>query len=419
MTTGYDYKKYAVLYVDDEEISLKYFSKAMETDFRVLTVVGVSEALQILEEQGDEVGVLVTDQRMPGRLGTDLLAEVRGSWPNIVRILTTAYADLDSAIEAVNSGAIFQYVTKPWNIREFRGLLLRAMDFFLVQQERDLLLREKLSVLQRMMITDRVRSLSSLAGGLAHHIRNSTTALQTFLDLAPVKSPSDPAEGDMFGKEFRDDLWTMARKESDRILQIVQQVADTTVEPTPQFEQVVSLVDLVSLGVDAARKNPEAQGWEVVQDIDAALPPFKVDAPMAQRLFQLLILRMVRLRGEEGTIALRARDRVPVWGTPGVRIVISDDGPAWSDDLIASFFTLFAPEEGDPQALGLDLLSAFCIAHHHGGDIVVHKARPDGPGFEVQLPFDPEAAERPSLEENTLEKLFTRFESWDSQREEG
>src|SRR4051794_25839859 len=117
MSNGYDYRKFAVLYIDDEEQSLKYFRKGFEKEFRVLTASSVNEATGIIEREGDLLGVVVTDQRMPGKTGVDLLGQLRQTRSGVVRILATAYSDIDSAIAAVNSGAIYKYVAKPWDPR--------------------------------------------------------------------------------------------------------------------------------------------------------------------------------------------------------------------------------------------------------------------------------------------------------------
>jgi two-component system probable response regulator PhcQ len=106
-----------------------------------------------------------------------------------LRLLVTAYADMDAAIAAVNSGAIYKYVTKPWDPPQLELTLRQGLEFFMVQTERDQLLREKMSVLRNMMIADRIVSLGLLAAGLSHHIRNSLVAVKTFLDLAPGKWP--------------------------------------------------------------------------------------------------------------------------------------------------------------------------------------------------------------------------------------
>src|SRR6266436_1042384 len=183
----YDYKKYAVLYVDDEEKSLKYFTRAFEDQFKILIAANAQDGFKLLEAHKDEIGLLMTDQRMPGEKGIWLLEKARQLRPRIIRILATAYSDMEAAIAAVNTGAIYKYVTKPWDPPELEIMLKRGLEFFIVQRERDHLLKEKMSVLHNIMIADRIVSLGLLAAGLSHHIRNSLVAVKTFLDLAPAK----------------------------------------------------------------------------------------------------------------------------------------------------------------------------------------------------------------------------------------
>src|SRR5437667_31886 len=183
----YDYKKHAILYVDDEEKSLKYFQRAFEDRFRILTAANAQAGLKLLEQHKDSIGLLMTDQRMPGEKGIWLLEKARQLRPRIIRILATAYSDMEAAIAAVNTGAIYKYVTKPWDPPQLENTLKRGLEFFMVQNERDQLLKEKMSVLHNIMIADRIISLGLLAAGLSHHVRNSLVAVKTFLDLAPAK----------------------------------------------------------------------------------------------------------------------------------------------------------------------------------------------------------------------------------------
>src|SRR6188472_2760519 len=94
----YEYKKYSILYVDDEEKSLKYFARAFEDEFRIFTAANGHDARILLEEHKDEIGLLMTDQRMPGEKGVQLLEKARQLRPRIVRILATAYSDMEAAI---------------------------------------------------------------------------------------------------------------------------------------------------------------------------------------------------------------------------------------------------------------------------------------------------------------------------------
>src|SRR5277367_3740691 len=137
MVNSYDYKKFAVLYVDDEEMSLKNFSRAFSEEFRIFTAPSAQEGLRLLEQHKDEIGLLMTDQRMPGEKGVWLLERARQLRPRIVRVLATAYSDMDAAISAVNTGAIYKYITKPWDPPQLEQTLKRGLEFFLVQSERD------------------------------------------------------------------------------------------------------------------------------------------------------------------------------------------------------------------------------------------------------------------------------------------
>src|ERR1022692_2717084 len=137
MDNLYDYKKFAILYVDDEEKSLKFFTRAFGDEFRVFTATNALEGFRLLEEHADEVGLLMTDQRMPGEKGVWLLERARQFRPHVIRVLVTAYADMDAAIAAVNSGAIYKYVSKPWDPPQLDQTLKRSLEFFLVQRERD------------------------------------------------------------------------------------------------------------------------------------------------------------------------------------------------------------------------------------------------------------------------------------------
>jgi len=414
---SYDYHNFAVLYVDDELQSLKYFRKAYDKDLQVLTASDTDEAWRILEKDADRIGVLLTDQRMPGGSGTDLLERVRVARPNIVRILTTAYSDLDGAIAAVNSGAVFKYVVKPWSLPDLRGVLLRAMDYHLVQRERDVLLRAKLNVLQRLILTDRVRSFAVLAAGLSHHIRNSMGALKAFLDLAPQLLGKELAEDQQLkvnDPSFWEDLWSVAHLESERILKMVEQVAEATVEPRPVLDAEWALDQLIGVGVARTHFAAEAKGQTIATDIAEDLPRFRVSADMMRNFFHLVLQRIVRLSPVGASISVTARAQVPVWGTRGVRIMITGSGPDWTDEQVGGLFMAFSASMAEPDNLGLDLLAAFFILYHHGGEMVVHQRRPEGPGFGVLLPFDPEATKRPPVEEDCVERIFRHSEAWQS-----
>lgn len=148
-----------ILYIDDEEKALKYFRMAFGQKYQVFTAASGAEGIDLLRREAKNIGIVISDQRMPGMLGAEVLGIVREEFPRIVRILTTAYSDLDSAIQAVNKGHIYQYVVKPWEIPDLGMVLQRAADYFLVLAERNELLSLKMSTLQRIVCSDRLKGL--------------------------------------------------------------------------------------------------------------------------------------------------------------------------------------------------------------------------------------------------------------------
>ncbi len=159
MTTNDPNPRCGILYIDDEEKALKYFRMAFAEKFDIFTAISGREGLDILRRESGRIGVVISDQRMPEMLGAEVLGVVREQYPSIVRILTTAYSDLESAIQAVNKGHIYQYVVKPWEIRDLGMVLQRAADYFRVLTERNELLALKMATLQRILCTDRVKWL--------------------------------------------------------------------------------------------------------------------------------------------------------------------------------------------------------------------------------------------------------------------
>src|SRR5688572_5393016 len=305
MHNYYNYKKYAVLYVDDEEKSLKYFTRAFEDQFRILTATRADEGLKLVEQHKDELGVLMTDQRMPGNQGVWLLEKARQIQPRIIRILATAYADMDAAIAAINSGAIYKYVTKPWDPPTLEFTLKRALEFFIVQRERDQLLREKLTVLHNMMIADRMVSLGLLAAGLSHHIRNSLVAVKTFLDLAPTKLKEENIEvNSLRNPDFWREYYQNVQGQIERINSLLKDLWVASEQPAVAFGDRVQLHDIISQVAGRLQTELAAKKLRVENRVPTDLPTLTVEKAKFSRLFELLLKDELVSLPAESTVTL-------------------------------------------------------------------------------------------------------------------
>ncbi|HUE94589.1 response regulator [Pseudomonas sp.] len=113
-----------ILFVDDEERILRSLALQFRREYQVLTESDPRRALERL--RSEKVHIIVSDQRMPQMSGAELLAQARQIAPDTLRILLTGYSDLDAAVEALNSGGIFRYLTKPWDQQEMAFTLRQA-----------------------------------------------------------------------------------------------------------------------------------------------------------------------------------------------------------------------------------------------------------------------------------------------------
>ena len=113
--------KYSVLIVDDEPDVLFSLKGLLRRDFDLHTAESGEEALEILRQH--PVHVIMTDQRMPGMTGVELMDRAKTQYPSAIRIVFTGYADIKAVIEAINTGGLYRYITKPWDPDELIEVL--------------------------------------------------------------------------------------------------------------------------------------------------------------------------------------------------------------------------------------------------------------------------------------------------------
>jgi putative nucleotidyltransferase with HDIG domain len=119
---------YKILVVDDEPANLRLLERLFRRDYSVLTASSGQEALQLLGQH--DVALLVTDQRMPGMTGIELLKHIADTRPHMVRMILTGYTDMGALIEAINCGQVYRYVTKPWDNNDLRLTVARALEHY-------------------------------------------------------------------------------------------------------------------------------------------------------------------------------------------------------------------------------------------------------------------------------------------------
>lgn len=135
-----DHREYPILFVDDEPENLRVFELTFRREFQIRTARSGEEALQSLHDH--PAALVLSDHRMGGMSGVELLAKVREVDDRTVRILVTAYGDAATLSEAINNGWIYRYVAKPWRPEEMRLTLRTGIEMYALHREREELLYE-------------------------------------------------------------------------------------------------------------------------------------------------------------------------------------------------------------------------------------------------------------------------------------
>jgi len=122
-----------VLYVDDEVNNLNSFKAAFRHDFEVYTAISAKEGRKILDTT--EIGVIITDHRMPVMTGIEFLESIIQAYPDTIRILLTGFADINAVMDAINRGHVYKYLVKPWQNDELKMYILNAMEIYKLRRE--------------------------------------------------------------------------------------------------------------------------------------------------------------------------------------------------------------------------------------------------------------------------------------------
>lgn len=130
-----------LLYVDDEQSNLDIFLNTFGREYELFFAHDAQEALIILKKEG-EMAVVISDQRMPGITGVELLSQIKMLYPDTVRIVLTAFSESEDIIDSINRGNVYRYITKPWNITELWLELKNSVERYRLTKENYKLIAE-------------------------------------------------------------------------------------------------------------------------------------------------------------------------------------------------------------------------------------------------------------------------------------
>lgn len=344
----------AVLFVDDEPTSRKWFAREFGDEFKVATAGGADEALAVLGARSHEFGVLVTDYRMPERDGMKLLRAVQRDFRHVIRLLATAYAEKDVAIAAVNQGKVLRILEKPLDGPATREALREALALYRSQ------------ALERMLNEGRVAALREAIGFLAHELNTPLATVRGYVGTVVGRhlpaAPGAPEGTVQFSEQYPGEILTALERAERRAL-YCQSLVSTFVQSARDaypgaMPQTVAASGLVAALLDEFPFEEHERGW-VASDVqrDFYLPGRR----------DLLYLVMCTLT-KNALIALRGRPgprlRIEVGSDPAAPagrrawIVFRDNGPGIAPEVLAKLTR--EPVTTRPEAGGNGMGLMFC-----------------------------------------------------------
>lgn len=375
-----------VLFVDDEPLIRKYFERAFGRDMNVQCAASGEQARRVLMDPDTRIAVLMTDQRMPVEKGVDLLRHVKEEWPQVVRILTTAYSEIEDAIAAVNSGEIWRYVTKPWDFHALRETLLSALD------------THHARAYEAALLAERRRGMMMVASHIAHEMR---TPLRSIHSAATGIERYLPSLLDGYDRAVGAGVCTDLEPISHRHREVLAQSAGSMKRVA---DRANGLIDLLLANAGAYRIDAESfERCDIVQCVDALLRDFPFEERERERVqwapdpgfvfvgsFSLMIFVLQNLlRNALQALAAAGQGDVFVWTEVGDGfncLHIRDTGIGIESAHLPMIFDDFTSFAGARHSAGVGL--GFCrkVLTSFGGYIDCHSEYRRYTQFDLCLP---------------------------------
>ncbi len=386
-----------LLLVDDEPNNLIVLRGVLEDEERWQVHVAESgdEALAVAARV--PLDVVVTDHRMPGMSGVDLLEKLRRTHPDVAGIVLTGFADMDAMEAAINRANAFRFLRKPWEPADILGAIQQASAHVSQRRiierlvtllaERGEMLRASFEEVKRhqaaLLHLERVGTLGRLASGVTHDLGNMVASLRE-AEYQLSQHAASP--------ELRE-TFTLGLAHVERILATLKTLQDFARSGRMEIARApAEPADVVRDALTISRMDLHFRLRRLVVDLSPDLPALQADRLKLSQALVNLIQNAVQATAKDAVVRVGAR----LDGADTVEIAVEDEGPGVDPEVRPRLFQPFSAGKASP-GLGMGLYMARLIVESHGGQIR-HVERPSGGArFELRVPVRaPDPAPAPS-----------------------
>lgn len=365
----------SILIVDDEESVVGALSEFLSLrGYEVDTALNSRQALALIHEK--PFSVVISDLRMPGMSGVELLEQVMDVDPETVVVIMTGYASVQSAVDALKKGA-YDYVMKPFSMHELEKTLRLGL-------EKRRLSRENLELsdlMRKMVEIDQIKS--NIISTVSHEFRTPLMSLKGYLSmLAKARDAGTPVEG-------VEKMWLHAMKDNlGRLEMLILNLLLMTEANTGDLLIADDEIDVSELVKDSiCRLNAMARSKEITVAFAGSKTRIRGDLEKLRVATSNVIENAIKFNLDAGTVEISVSDTAD---PEGIRIVVSDTGIGIPGEKIASMFDCFTQVDMTQtrrfNGAGLGLPVAKAIVEAHGGHIGAESKPGRGSSFTIWLP---------------------------------
>lgn len=379
--------RHTLLVVDDEPDVVKSVQDLLRRKYRVLGATSAKEALDLMERE--EVHLVMSDQRMPETTGVEFLQNVRGEFPEAIRLLFTGYADIRAVIDAINQGNVYRYITKPWDPDELQTVIDEAAERYDLIVERNrlvsLLQQQNKELENANAELKRANELKQAFIQVAsHELRTPLAILMGIARLA----------GDNANEATQPWLHRIEQA-GQRLGRLVDQIVAMLI--AGQFETTLdrretNLPALLNQAAEDVRPFIELRRQKLSVDVPPDLGAADLEPDRIRDSINHLLLNAIKFTPDGGSVSLAASGNADE-----VQIRVSDTGagiePAAMERLFEPFFTGFDVSrhssghyEHGRKGIGLGLSVVKAFVKLHGGTISAQSQPGSGTTFTIALP---------------------------------